>query len=156
MLVRTAFGVMVFDYLDNKCIRAEFLRKDFLAGDAELIAKQSPVLDFDSLQKLIHSQEYLLAGTEFEIKTWRAIQNIPVGETRTYQEIALEVGSPKAARAVGTACAKNRLALIVPCHRVVSKSGEGNSYRWGSDLKFELLKAEREQQHSHMLASLPG
>ena len=82
-------------------------------------------------------------GTAFQERVWHALRGIPVGETRTYSEIADALGDPAAVRAVARACAENRIAVLVPCHRVVRKDGALAGYRWGVDRKRELL--EREQ-----------
>jgi AraC family transcriptional regulator of adaptative response/methylated-DNA-[protein]-cysteine methyltransferase len=74
---------------------------------------------------------------------WRALQRIPEGATRTYQEIARELGQPSAARAVARACASNRVALLIPCHRVVRGDGALGGYRWGIARKAALLTRER-------------
>ena len=62
---------------------------------------------------------------------WQALTRIPAGETRSYAQIATQIGAPRAARAVARACASNRLALVVPCHRVVREDGTLGGYRWG-------------------------
>ncbi len=74
---------------------------------------------------------------------WRALQKIPLGKTATYTEIAAALGQPKAVRAVAQACAANKLALIVPCHRVIRRDGELGGYRWGIERKRALLARER-------------
>jgi AraC family transcriptional regulator of adaptative response/methylated-DNA-[protein]-cysteine methyltransferase len=84
-----------------------------------------------------------LRGTVFQLRVWQALQQIPRGETRSYSEIAREIGDPKAVRAVARACATNRVALVVPCHRVVGASGSLTGYRWGVERKRQLLAAER-------------
>jgi AraC family transcriptional regulator, regulatory protein of adaptative response / methylated-DNA-[protein]-cysteine methyltransferase len=82
-------------------------------------------------------------GTAFEQRVWRALQAIPFGETRSYQEVARAIGRPTAARAVARACAANPVALIVPCHRVVRADGSAGGYRWGAARKAALLAHER-------------
>jgi AraC family transcriptional regulator of adaptative response/methylated-DNA-[protein]-cysteine methyltransferase len=84
-------------------------------------------------------------ATAFRWKVWRALQQIPVGETRGYAEVARRVGRPKAVRAVASACASNPVALVVPCHRVVPSSGGTGKYRWGAERKAALLKAEQKR-----------
>ncbi len=83
-----------------------------------------------------------LRGTAFQLRVWQALRAIPRGETRSYSELARELGEPKATRAVARACATNRVALLVPCHRVVSASGALTGYRWGVERKKQLLEAE--------------
>ncbi|HUX43294.1 MAG TPA: methylated-DNA--[protein]-cysteine S-methyltransferase [Terracidiphilus sp.] len=84
-----------------------------------------------------------LRGTAFQLKVWNALRRIPRGQTRSYSELARELGNPRATRAVARACATNRVALVVPCHRVVGASGSLTGYRWGVDRKRRLLDAER-------------
>ncbi len=84
-----------------------------------------------------------LRGTAFQLRVWQALRQIPRGETRSYSQLARELGDPKATRAVARACATNRVALVVPCHRVVGVSGSLTGYRWGVDRKRQLLRAEK-------------
>lgn len=81
-------------------------------------------------------------GTDFQRRVWKALSEIPQGETRTYGEIAARLGQPRAARAVARACASNRLAVVVPCHRVITASGKLGGYRWGAQRKRLLLSNE--------------
>lgn len=83
-----------------------------------------------------------LRATAFQWQVWRALQRIPEGATRTYQEIARELGQPSAARAVARACASNRVAILIPCHRVVRGDGGLGGYRWGVARKAALLARE--------------
>ena len=83
-----------------------------------------------------------LRGTAFQLRVWQALRAIPRGETRTYSQLARELGHPKATRAVARACALNRVSVLVPCHRVVGVSGSLTGYRWGVDRKRQLLEAE--------------
>ena len=84
-----------------------------------------------------------LRGTAFQLRVWQALRAIPRGETRSYSALARELGDPKATRAVARACANNRVALVVPCHRVVGVSGALTGYRWGVERKRQLLDVER-------------
>jgi AraC family transcriptional regulator of adaptative response/methylated-DNA-[protein]-cysteine methyltransferase len=83
-----------------------------------------------------------LQGSTFELKVWNALREIPAGTTTTYGKIAARVGSPREAREVGEACAANKLAIVVPCHRIVKKDGSISGYRWGVRRKRELLERE--------------
>jgi AraC family transcriptional regulator of adaptative response/methylated-DNA-[protein]-cysteine methyltransferase len=83
-----------------------------------------------------------LRGTVFQLRVWQALRQIPRGETRSYSQLARELGDPKATRAIARACATNRVALLVPCHRVVGADGSLTGYRWGLERKRQLLKAE--------------
>lgn len=82
-------------------------------------------------------------GTEFQKRVWQALGEVPVGETRTYSEIANAIGSPKSVRAVASACGANKLAVVIPCHRIVAKDGGLSGYRWGIERKRVLLERER-------------
>ena len=84
-----------------------------------------------------------VAATTFQWRVWHALQEIPYGETRSYAEVAAAVGQPRAVRAVARACATNRVALLVPCHRVVRADGSEGGYRWGQERKHRLLASEK-------------
>jgi AraC family transcriptional regulator of adaptative response/methylated-DNA-[protein]-cysteine methyltransferase len=81
-------------------------------------------------------------GTAFQARVWGALREIPAGQTRTYTEVAGAIGQPAAVRAVARACATNRVALAVPCHRVIRGDGDLAGYRWGLEVKAALLAAE--------------
>lgn len=81
-------------------------------------------------------------GTAFQWKVWRHLQAIPYGQTRSYSEVAMAIGSPSAVRAVARACATNKVCLVIPCHRVVAKDGGLAGYRWGLARKKKLLQKE--------------
>jgi AraC family transcriptional regulator of adaptative response/methylated-DNA-[protein]-cysteine methyltransferase len=84
----------------------------------------------------------LLRGTNFQVKVWEALLKIPPGEVVSYQTLAHMTGNPRAQRAVGTALAHNRIALLIPCHRVIREGGDVGQYRWGSERKSALLSYE--------------
>lgn len=83
-----------------------------------------------------------IRGTAFQQRVWQVLQRIPAGRTQTYSEVASAIGNPRGVRAVANACASNRLAVVVPCHRVVRSNGELSGYRWGADRKRRLLENE--------------
>lgn len=83
-----------------------------------------------------------LRGTNFQIKVWEALLNIPAGAVTTYEHIAAQIGRPKAVRAVGTAVGDNPIAYLIPCHRVIRKSGEFGNYMYGSARKKAILVKE--------------
>lgn len=87
---------------------------------------------------------YILHGTPFQEKVWRALCDIPYGETRTYGQIAAAVGNPKAGKAVGMANHYNPILIAVPCHRVIGANGKLTGYAAGLDMKEALLRLERE------------
>jgi len=110
--------------------RDEFLAPRLRAVADALAGKQARV-DVD------------LIGTAFQKKVWDALMKIPAGETRSYAEVAAQLGAPRGARAVASACARNRVAVVVPCHRVVRGDGSLGGYRWGLPLKEQVLRRER-------------
>ena len=128
-------------------LRAEFpaatLRRDkslSLLVDAAL----ESVREGNDLASRVGGPDNLdLRGTVFQLRVWQALRQIPRGETRSYSQLAREMGDPKSTRAVARACATNRVALLVPCHRVVGADGSLTGYRWGVERKRQLLKAER-------------
>lgn len=81
-------------------------------------------------------------GTAFQARVWRALQDIPAGETRTYSDVAVAIGAPTSVRAVARACATNKVALAIPCHRVLRSDGQLAGYRWGLAVKRSLLASE--------------
>jgi len=84
-----------------------------------------------------------IRGTAFQLKVWKYLQTIPAGSVASYTEVAHAIGNPKAVRAVASACAKNRIAIVIPCHRVIRGNGELAGYRWGLERKRSLLDLER-------------
>ncbi|MFV0264681.1 MAG: bifunctional DNA-binding transcriptional regulator/O6-methylguanine-DNA methyltransferase Ada [Kluyvera sp.] len=87
-----------------------------------------------------------IQGTAFQQQVWQALRAIPTGETRSYRQVAEAIGKPNAVRAVASACAANRLAILVPCHRVVRGDGSLSGYRWGVARKARLLAREKAQE----------
>jgi AraC family transcriptional regulator of adaptative response/methylated-DNA-[protein]-cysteine methyltransferase len=146
----TERGLCWLALADRKIAAEATLREEFplatlkrdpsLAGmvEAALAVVSGPV---KSSKKLVPSQVDL-RGTAFQLRVWQALRRIPRGETRSYSELARELGKPSATRAVARACAMNRVALVVPCHRVVGASGALTGYRWGVERKRMLLEAE--------------
>jgi AraC family transcriptional regulator, regulatory protein of adaptative response / methylated-DNA-[protein]-cysteine methyltransferase len=83
-----------------------------------------------------------IRGTAFQQRVWKALQQIPVGSTASYADIAKSIGMPKAVRAVAHACGANSLAVAIPCHRVIRNDGALSGYRWGVERKQALLDRE--------------
>ena len=82
-------------------------------------------------------------ATEFQMKVFEVLKSIPYGHTLSYKDVAILIGKPKASRAVGNACNKNPIMIVVPCHRVIGKNGKLVGFAYGRDLKKELLELER-------------
>ncbi len=85
----------------------------------------------------------VLAGSAFQRQVWQALRDIPAGQTTSYSRLAAKLGKPQATRAVARACAANRLAMLIPCHRVVAADGALAGYRWGLARKKAMLARER-------------
>ncbi len=83
-----------------------------------------------------------LEGTAFQLRVWEAVRSIPPGQTRTYADLAERVGSPRAARAVGSAVGANPIAYFIPCHRVLRSNGALGGFRWGPEIKRAMLARE--------------
>jgi AraC family transcriptional regulator of adaptative response/methylated-DNA-[protein]-cysteine methyltransferase len=92
-------------------------------------------------------------GTAFQLKVWAALRAIPRGETRTYGQLAEEIGVPGGARAVAQSCANNELPIAIPCHRVVPVTGDSGGYRWGKEWKNQLLTVETAEVTARRLAN---
>ncbi|MCH9649282.1 MAG: bifunctional DNA-binding transcriptional regulator/O6-methylguanine-DNA methyltransferase Ada [Deltaproteobacteria bacterium] len=89
-----------------------------------------------------------IRATAFQLRVWNFLQTIPYGETRSYSEVAQGIGKPRAVRAVATACASNRIAIAIPCHRVIRADGNLGDYRWGRERKRSILEREASVQAS--------
>ena len=105
-------------------------------------------LDAIESPRAAHQLPIDVAGTAFQESVWRELRKIPVGETRSYAEIAVAIGQPKAVRAVGTANGDNHVAVLIPCHRVIRSDGTLGGYAGGLDRKRKLLAAEGQLQTS--------
>jgi AraC family transcriptional regulator of adaptative response/methylated-DNA-[protein]-cysteine methyltransferase len=125
-------------------LRRRFPRARVVTDDAALADTVRAVLDFLAEPKQALDLPLDLRGTAFQQRVWRALASIPVGETRTYAEVAGMIGNQRAVRAVARSCATNPVSLAVPCHRVVGSDGTLTGYRWGVPRKRALLARERE------------
>ena len=124
-------------------VRQRFAAATIIAEDAGLADWAERIVRFIAAPGQLPDLPLDIRGTAFQARVWRALQKIPAGATASYREIAAAIGQPKAVRAVAQACATNRLALLVPCHRVIRSDGEFAGYRWGLERKRALLAGER-------------
>ncbi len=144
------FGTLIIEYEEDillklRCTEEKYtiseeeigLRSDF----TELVMRQ--VNEFLQGNRTQFDLSYRMEGTEFQKKVWNALLKIPYGETRTYGQIAKDIGNPRAGRAVGMAGNKNPLLLIIPCHRMIGADGSLTGYAGGLTLKRYLLDIER-------------
>ncbi|WP_089611584.1 methylated-DNA--[protein]-cysteine S-methyltransferase [Dehalobacterium formicoaceticum] len=129
--------------------------------DGETISGDQNVMETPLIQKAsLQIKEYLegkrsafdvplaLEGTEFQLAAWHALQTIPYGETRSYKEMAAQIGNPKACRAIGRANNRNPIAIIIPCHRVIGANGKLVGYGGGLPIKERLLQLEKENKEN--------
>ena len=107
-----------------------------------LLETEKQLKEYFSGKRKKFSLKLNTAGTEFQKKVWKALQTIPFGETRSYGELAVQVGSPRASRAVGAANGKNPISIVVPCHRVIGASGKLTGFAGGLKNKCILLDLE--------------
>ena len=96
-----------------------------------------------------------IRGTEFQVRAWNSLREIPFGQTRSYQQQAIAVGSPKAVRAVANANRNNRISILLPCHRVIGKDGSLTGYGGGLERKQTLLELEGALPVSHPPTQIP-
>lgn len=128
----------------EEALVTEFPAATLVRSDADLEAWVMPIVRFvTGAQQALEEVPVDAAGTRFQQRVWQALRAIPYGSTRTYRDIATQIGQPTAARAVARACATNPVSLVIPCHRVVRASGEVSGYRWGVQRKQSLLAQER-------------
>jgi AraC family transcriptional regulator of adaptative response/methylated-DNA-[protein]-cysteine methyltransferase len=133
-------------------VRAEFPLAEFRRDD-ELLSKESHAVLLRTLGSANPPTLPLdIAATAFQARVWSALQVIPLGETKSYADVAKMIGEPTAVRAVARACANNPVALVIPCHRVVRTDGSLAGYRWGVDRKAELLELEAVSVQSDLQA----
>ena len=143
-------GLVAVEFGDSPETLTQALRQRFAgaevvedqAGLADAVARVAALIEHPRTQDELALD---LRGSEFEVRVWRALRAIPPGETRSYGQIAAQLGAPKMAREVGAACAANTLAVLVPCHRVLKKDGSLSGYRWGVGRKRALLEREARQ-----------
>lgn len=125
-------------------LRAEYPRADVARADDALHRWVEGIVAYLNGAGRLPDAPLDLQATAFRWRVWKALQEIPHGATRSYDEIATAIGAPGAARAVANACASNPVALLIPCHRVVRKDGSTSGYRWGPERKERLLRLEAE------------
>jgi AraC family transcriptional regulator of adaptative response/methylated-DNA-[protein]-cysteine methyltransferase len=123
-------------------LQDQFPQANLIGGDAEFEQLVSKVVGFVEAPALGLELPLDVRGTAFQQRVWQALRKIPAGSTASYTEIARQIGSPDAVRAVAQACGANVLAVAIPCHRVVRNDGALSGYRWGVERKRALLERE--------------
>lgn len=119
-----------------------FPNANFKGGDREFEKLVARVVSFVETPGIGLDLPLDVRGTAFQQRVWQALRKVPAGKTVSYSELAERIGSPKAVRAVAGACAANKIAVAIPCHRVVRNDGDISGYRWGVERKRTLLKRE--------------
>ncbi|MDP4575793.1 bifunctional DNA-binding transcriptional regulator/O6-methylguanine-DNA methyltransferase Ada [Qipengyuania sp. G39] len=146
LVAATDKGVCCLSFGEGEAdLRARFPRAELVQGGADfemllgrvVAAVETPGADSSNIPLDVK-------GTAFQEKVWKALRKIPPGETRSYGELAAELGNPNASRAVGGANGANNIAVLIPCHRVVQADGSLGGYAYGPEIKAELLRRERE------------
>jgi AraC family transcriptional regulator of adaptative response/methylated-DNA-[protein]-cysteine methyltransferase len=123
-------------------LQDSFPNARFIGADSGYEAMVAKIVGMVEAPHLAADLPLDIRGTAFQQRVWQALMQIPAGTTATYAEIAASIGAPSASRAVAGACAANRLAVAIPCHRVVRTDGAISGYRWGIDRKRRLIKTE--------------
>lgn len=119
-----------------------FANAQLMGGDAVFEQRMAQVVGFVDAPRIGLALPLDIRGTLFQQRVWQVLRDIPAGETASYSDIAVRIGLPAAVRAVAGACAANRLAVAIPCHRVVRQDGSLSGYRWGVERKRTLLAKE--------------
>lgn len=149
LVAATDMGVCAMSFGDDpealvRDLEDGFPKARLIGGDAEFEELVAKVVGFVEAPRIGLDLPLDVRGTAFQQRVWQALRKIPPGSTATYSEIARRIGAPKAVRAVAQACASNRIALAIPCHRVVRTDGSLSGYRWGIARKRALLERERD------------
>lgn len=147
LVARTEKGICSVTFGDNDADMQKALETEF--SNAKIAENDTNLKEFIDaiLNNLKGNNKSLdlpldLQATAFQMRVWETLRKIPYGETLSYQQVAEKIGNKKAVRAVATACASNRVALVIPCHRVVRSNGELSGYRWSVERKKILLENE--------------
>ena len=123
-------------------LQDRFPKASLIGGDTDYEKTVATVIGFIETPAIGLDLPLDIQGTVFQQRVWQALRDIPAGITMSYSEIAKQIGAPKSFRAVAQACAANKIAVAIPCHRVVRNDGNLSGYRWGVERKRELLKRE--------------
>ena len=148
LVARTEKGVCGVKFGDNDSeliedLRSEYIKAEISENKGNLKGFVRAILDHLAGKKPDLDLPIDIQATAFQMQVWEALRTIPYGETLSYSEVAEKIGNKKAVRAVASACAKNRVALVIPCHRVIGTNGKMSGYRWGIERKKKLLEKER-------------
>jgi AraC family transcriptional regulator, regulatory protein of adaptative response / methylated-DNA-[protein]-cysteine methyltransferase len=153
LVAATDKGICAIQFADSDNELTEGLKREFPFAvrkreDASMRSWTNTVLHQISGHKPNRSLPLDIQATAFQRRVWDHLQSLPFGTTQSYREVAKAIGRPTAARAVARACASNRIAVAIPCHRVVREDGEMGGYRWGVERKRALLQMEHQGSHA--------
>jgi AraC family transcriptional regulator of adaptative response/methylated-DNA-[protein]-cysteine methyltransferase len=126
-------------------LQDRFPNARLIGADRDYEALVAQVVGFVEAPRLGLNLPLDVRGTAFQERVWKVLQEVPVGATVSYAEVARRIGTPKSVRAVAAACAANKLAVAIPCHRVIRNDGSLSGYAWGVDRKRILLDREASQ-----------
>ncbi len=150
MVARTTRGICSVTFGDSTDdlvtgLRAEFPNASVTDDDSQLRSTVDAIIAYLAGKERRLMLPLDLRATAFQLQVWELLRKIPYGETRSYSQIASELGGRNKVRAVARACATNPVALVIPCHRVVASDGKLSGYKWGIERKEKLLNAESER-----------
>jgi len=128
-----------------KTFTSEFKQASIIQDDVTLKPWLEKIIKLTESTKSEQKFPLDVQGTIFQKEVWQALQAIPYGETRTYQDIAKSINKPNATRAIGSACGANPVAIVIPCHRVIRSDGKLGGYRWGIERKRQLIIQEEQK-----------
>ena len=133
-------------FVDSKAKAMSELRRTW--PKAELIHNDKDIQPFVAKiftkSKAKKTIPFVIKGTPFQMKVWKVMMQIPFGKTKSYKDVARVVGAPKAFRAVGSACGKNPIGMLIPCHRVLASDGSLGGFGWGLKRKQQMVDWEQE------------
>ncbi len=147
MVAATDKGVCAITLGDDaqtlvRAFQDDFPNAQLVGGDADFERIVAAAVGFVEGAQQEFTLPLDVRGTAFQQRVWQALRDIPAGKTASYSEIAARIGAPGSVRAVAGACAANRIAVAIPCHRVVRTDGSLSGYRWGVERKRALLQRE--------------
>ncbi len=148
-------GILALDFLEEKPFSSQLdpdYQKEVASGTTCgcLVECYQQLEEYFQGQRQHFTVPIIMVGTPFQKRVWESLQQIPYGETASYKEIAISIGNTNASRGVGSACRLNKLAIIIPCHRVIGSNGQLTGYAGGLWRKQYLLKLEQ-KYYSHCL-----
>jgi O-6-methylguanine DNA methyltransferase len=154
-IASSPLGTVVIGLFDGKVAKLSFIDKvskaageihktwpkaNLIRDDEKIVPLAKKIFVKSKAKKNI---PFVIHGTPFQLRVWKAMMAIPFGQTKSYKDIAKAVGAPNAFRAVGTACGKNPIGMLIPCHRVLASDGSLGGFGWGLKRKQQMLDWEQ-------------